>query len=247
MMKCPATATNVYHNCKGELRQANTNLSAYQRITSADSNFIILFANFLRPASAARNPIHRARLFSFPSIVPLVLVLGMLVPCFAAPAKTLAPVPAMRWNDWAHYECKYTAHTILANAKAPVSSGLATLGYNVVTIDDCWMEKDRGAHGNLQMDAHRFPPGVKPVAQAVHALGLKLSIYEDAATRLARNWQVELNLGRSDEAANIWETADNAFRGKPLQACRAVMRLTLCSVATSRSDGTASPGLRPLD
>jgi alpha-galactosidase len=94
--------------------------------------------------------------------------------------KLLAATPPMGWNDWAHYQCNYTAQTILDNARALVSSGLAAHGYNTVTIDDCWMQKDRDASGNLQADPQRFPNGVEPVAQAVHALGLKFGIYEDA-------------------------------------------------------------------
>jgi len=94
--------------------------------------------------------------------------------------KLLAATPPMGWNDWAHYQCGYTAQTILDNAKALVSAGLAPLGYDTVTIDDCWMQKDRDASGNLQADPERFPQGIKPVAQAVHALGLKFGIYEDA-------------------------------------------------------------------
>ena len=36
--------------------------------------------------------------------------------------------------------------------------------------------------GNLQADPQRFPQGIKPVADAVHALGLKFGIYEDAGS-----------------------------------------------------------------
>jgi alpha-galactosidase len=107
----------------------------------------------------------------------------MAAPSFAAPAdqpRLLAATPPMGWNDWAHYQCDFTAQTILSNAHALVKSGLAARGYDTVTIDDCWMQKDRDANGNLQVDPHRFPQGMKPIAQAVHALGLKFGIYEDA-------------------------------------------------------------------
>lgn len=86
----------------------------------------------------------------------------------------------MGWNDWAHYQCGYTAQTILANAKELVKTGLAARGYNTVTIDDCWMQRDRDANGGLQVDLQRFPHGVKPVANAIHAMGLKFGIYEDS-------------------------------------------------------------------
>lgn len=92
----------------------------------------------------------------------------------------LAASPPMGWNDWAHYQCDFTAQTILDNARALVSSGLAARGYDTVTIDDCWMQKQRDAAGNLQVDPARFPQGMKPVADAIHALGLKFGIYEDA-------------------------------------------------------------------
>lgn len=114
----------------------------------------------------------------------LVILAALFVPsCFAAAPRrpdTLAPLPPMGWNDWAHYQCDYTAQTILENAQALVRTGLAAHGYNTVTIDDCWMQKDRDPRGNLQPDPQRFPRGMKAVADAVHGLGLKFGIYEDA-------------------------------------------------------------------
>jgi alpha-galactosidase len=98
----------------------------------------------------------------------------------AADARRLALTPPMGWNDWAHYQCDYTAATILANARALVRSGLAARGYDTVTIDDCWMRKTRNGRGDLQPDPRRFPHGMRPVAAAIHALGLRFGIYEDA-------------------------------------------------------------------
>ena len=88
----------------------------------------------------------------------------------------------MGWNDWAHYQCGFNAQTILDNATALVKTGLAARGYNTVTIDDCWMLKDRDAKGNLQPDPERFPHGMRPVADAIHHLGLKFGIYEDSGS-----------------------------------------------------------------
>jgi alpha-galactosidase len=42
------------------------------------------------------------------------------------------------------------------------------------------MQKSRDKSGNLQADPQKFPHGIKPVIKAVHALGLKFGIYEDA-------------------------------------------------------------------
>lgn len=117
------------------------------------------------------------------SLLFLAFLWGAAIPGLGAPSggtKPLAATPPMGWNDWAHYQCTYTAQTILSNAKTLVSTGLANYGYVTVTIDDCWMQKDRNANGDLQADPQRFPEGMKPVAQAIHALGLKFGIYEDA-------------------------------------------------------------------
>jgi alpha-galactosidase len=97
-------------------------------------------------------------------------------------ALPLALTPPMGWNDWAHYQCGFNAQTILDNATALVKTGLAARGYNTVTIDDCWMLKTRDAKGNLQPDPERFPQGMEPVADAIHHLGLKFGIYEDAGS-----------------------------------------------------------------
>ncbi len=108
-----------------------------------------------------------------------------LHPGFAAAqpnAQPLALTPPMGWNDWAHYQCGFNAQTILDNATALVKTGLAARGYNTVTIDDCWMLKTRDAQGNLQPDPERFPHGMKPLADAIHRMGLKFGIYEDSGS-----------------------------------------------------------------
>ena len=112
-----------------------------------------------------------------------VLACAVAARGFAAPPvpkQALAPTPPMGWNDWAHYQCGFTAQTILDNAKALVDRGLAAAGYDTVTIDDCWMQKTRDGQGNLRPDRQRFPHGMQPVANAIHGLGLKFGIYEDA-------------------------------------------------------------------
>jgi len=58
-----------------------------------------------------------------------------------------------------------------------VSSGLAAAGYEYVNIDDCWSSKRRGASGEVVADPALFPHGIKPVADHIHKLGLKLGIY----------------------------------------------------------------------
>ncbi len=115
------------------------------------------------------------------AVLLAVFASALVLPALAA-APALAPTPPMGWNDWAHYQCGYTAQTILDNARALVHTGLAAAGYRIVTIDDCWMQKERDADGNLQPDPRLFPQGMQSVAETVHSLGLKFGIYEDSGS-----------------------------------------------------------------
>ncbi|HZP06977.1 MAG TPA: ricin-type beta-trefoil lectin domain protein [Terracidiphilus sp.] len=112
-------------------------------------------------------------------VLTLAFIFGAATQAIQAQG-ALAQLPPMGWNDWAHYRCGFTAETVLANANALVKTGLSARGYDTVTIDDCWMQKTRDNNGDLQADPQRFPQGIKAVADAVHALGLKFGIYEDA-------------------------------------------------------------------
>ncbi|HJS91294.1 MAG TPA: ricin-type beta-trefoil lectin domain protein [Steroidobacteraceae bacterium] len=118
-----------------------------------------------------------------PFLLLIAAAAGLGLPRMSLGAQhPLALTPPMGWNDWAHYQCDFTANTILANARALVRTGLAARGYDTVTIDDCWMLKRRDSHGNLQPDPARFPRGMRQVAAAIHALGLRFGIYEDAGS-----------------------------------------------------------------
>jgi alpha-galactosidase len=67
---------------------------------------------------------------------------------------------------------------VLANAQALISSGLAKLGYDYINLDDCWMDPQRAADGQLQGDTTTFPNGIAWLASQLHAMGLKLGLYE---------------------------------------------------------------------
>jgi len=51
----------------------------------------------------------------------------------------------------------------------------------VRVIDDCWQVR-RDAAGKIVADPERFPSGIKALADAIHAKGLKFGIYSDAGT-----------------------------------------------------------------
>ena len=109
-------------------------------------------------------------------------VLAAAAQSASAEANGVAPTPPMGWNDWYSVYCGVNAQLVEQTAQEMVANGMKAAGYDYVNIDDCWMASSRDAAGNLVADPTRFPDGIKPVADYVHSLGMKLGIYEDAGT-----------------------------------------------------------------
>lgn len=123
---------------------------------------------------------------TLPCLTAAALLALALAPAPAAAEPTatsdtpLALTPPMGWNNWAHYMCDIDEATVVANADALVSTGLAAKGYDTVTVDDCWMTKSRDAQGALVVDTEKFPHGMAWLGEYLHAKGLKFGIYQDA-------------------------------------------------------------------
>ncbi|ONK56613.1 uncharacterized protein A4U43_C10F10740 [Asparagus officinalis] len=115
--------------------------------------------------------------------------------------------PQMGWNSWNHFQCDIDEQMIKETADAMVSTGLASLGYRYVNLDDCWAEQDRDSEGNLVAKRSTFPSGIKALADYVHDKGLKLGIYSDAGT-LTCSKTMPGSLGHEDQDAKTfasWE------------------------------------------
>jgi alpha-galactosidase len=95
----------------------------------------------------------------------------------------LASKPPMGWNPYYQYGCRLDERIVHRVADAMVSSGMRARGYRYVNLDDCWMDFERDAKGELRSDPTRFPSGVKALGRYVHARGLRLGIYLDAGSR----------------------------------------------------------------
>ncbi|MEU5209106.1 glycoside hydrolase family 27 protein [Streptomyces sp. NPDC020742] len=119
-------------------------------------------------------------------------------PRAAAPYPNLAPTPPMGWNDWSYYMCGIDEKTILDNARALVRTGLAQRGYRTVTVDDCWMSKQRGPQGELVPDPAKFPHGMAYLGEQLHRMGLKFGIYEDVGTLTCEKYPGSLGHFRED-------------------------------------------------
>ncbi|MGC8887021.1 MAG: NPCBM/NEW2 domain-containing protein [Verrucomicrobiia bacterium] len=104
----------------------------------------------------------------------------------------LALTPPMGWNHWyAHYD-RVTDAIIREAADVMVSSGMADVGYQYVSIDDCWMNAERhrdpkrvgplrDEKGNILPNKHF--PDMKALTDYIHSKGLKAGIYTSPGPR----------------------------------------------------------------
>ncbi|PFX17505.1 Alpha-N-acetylgalactosaminidase [Stylophora pistillata] len=103
----------------------------------------------------------------------------------------LALTPPMGWMDWERFRCNTDCKNDPDNcigeklfmdmASRMAEDGFKDVGYEYVSIDDCWMSHNRTADGQLQPDPARFPSGMKALADYIHSKGLKLGIYAGIA------------------------------------------------------------------
>lgn len=94
----------------------------------------------------------------------------------------LALTPPMGWNSWNTFACNVDESMIRGMADAIVASGMKDAGYLTVVIDDC-RHGERDSLGFIHPDPHRFPSGVKNLADYVHSKGLKFGIYSCAGIK----------------------------------------------------------------
>ena len=144
----------------------------------------------------------------------------------AAPSgKTpLAPRPPMGWNSWNSFATTINEAQALETARI-MAARLLPFGYDVFTVDIQWYEPAAvgydynrapepamDGHGRLVPAPNRFPSsvgglGFKPLADQVHALGLKFGVH---LMRGVPRAAVKANLpvlGTSVRAADVADTS----------------------------------------
>ena len=87
--------------------------------------------------------------------------------------------PLMGWSSWNTFGVDISETVILETARAMATNGLKAAGYTYVNIDDGFFW-GHGEDGILRFHPKRFPNGMKPVVDGIHAVGLKAGIYSDA-------------------------------------------------------------------
>ncbi|HTV55228.1 MAG TPA: glycoside hydrolase family 27 protein [Terriglobia bacterium] len=106
-----------------------------------------------------------------------------------APASLLAPTPPMGWNSYDCYGGDVNEQEVKANADY-MAEHLARYGWKYIVVDYYWYYPDGAVQGLPSMDSYgrlipdpkRFPSsrhgqGFKPLADYVHAKGLKFGIH----------------------------------------------------------------------
>ena len=96
---------------------------------------------------------------------------------------SLALTPPMGWNSWNTFGTDISAQLVMDIADALARTGLAAAGYQYLVLDDGWMAHERDSTGNLVPDPKKFPDGLKPVIDYVHAHGLKFGLYNCAGAK----------------------------------------------------------------
>ena len=99
---------------------------------------------------------------------------------------TLSLTPSMGWNTWYAYYDHVSDKLLREAADVLVKKGMADVGYQFVSIDDCWANTKsnpdpkrvgpfRDAQGNIL--PNKYFPNMKAMTDYIHSHGLKAGIY----------------------------------------------------------------------
>lgn len=114
-------------------------------------------------------------------------LLTIMLATLVMPASAQNTAPIMGWSSWNTYRVHISDKLIEHQADCMVSTGLKAAGYTYINIDDGF-QGGREADGQLKINPHRFPHGLKPVVDYIHAKGLKAGIYSDAGRGTCGNY-----------------------------------------------------------
>ena len=94
----------------------------------------------------------------------------------------------MGWSSWNTFALNISEDIIKGQADAMVSTGLSDVGYKFINIDDGYFGGRDAKTGKLLIHPTRFPNGLRPVVDYIHAKGLKAGIYSDAGHNTCGNF-----------------------------------------------------------
>lgn len=100
----------------------------------------------------------------------------------------LTAKPPMGWNSWNTFAENVSESLIRETADAMADNGLLDAGYEYVSIDDCWAERERDADGRMVPSKTKFPGGIRSLADYIHKKGMKLGIYSCSGLRTCADY-----------------------------------------------------------
>ena len=92
----------------------------------------------------------------------------------------LGTLPPLAWSSWNVFATGINENTTLEIGDQLLATGLAALGYQYVNIDaGIWHTERDSSTQKILPDPHKFPRGLRYVADRLHAKGLRFGIYTD--------------------------------------------------------------------
>ncbi|KAJ5952664.1 Glycoside hydrolase family 27 [Penicillium vulpinum] len=139
---------------------------------------------------------------------------------------SLSPAPPMGFNNWARFMCDLNETLFTETAQSMLDRGLLDVGYDRLTLDDCWMSYDRAKDGSLQWDTEKFPNGIPWLAKFVNSKGFQLGIYEDSGNLTCGGYPGSYQFEEQDaelfaswgidylklDGCNLWEEEGRTIR-----------------------------------
>ena len=135
----------------------------------------------------------------------------------------IALTPPMGWNSWGGHMLMVSDEVMRKATDLMVSRGLADVGFQYVSIDDCWMRIDPDYFAaNREMFEKRMPgfdfaeavgpvrdpngkvlpnsrfPDMKAMTDYIHSFGLKAGIYSGPGPRTCQNYVASFGYERDD-------------------------------------------------
>ena len=110
----------------------------------------------------------------------------------------VSATPLMGWSSWNTFRNNLDEQLILDTARAMVDKGLLAAGYRYVNLDDNWHSSLRTPDGRIQGDPQRFPHGIRHLADALNAQGLKMGLYSSNGTMTCEDLPASLYRERLD-------------------------------------------------
>ncbi len=153
---------------------------------------------------------------------------------------TVDQTPVMGWSSWSFLREGADESAIEGEARAMISTGLASVGYEYINVDDGWYQcpgpqgPNVDQYGRWIVNASNYPGvgsenGIQALAAYVHSLGLKFGIYETAGISeqaVAKNTRVlgapytadEIATTRSQNNYNCGGMVDLNYKSPGAQA-----------------------------